>query len=395
MDFDISFLKEKPIRKLMILLIVQGLASSIMSPVHSLYINSFGIAIFSIGIIASTAGFVRIFIDPPAGSLCDKIGRKWLITFSLFAISIIQYMYLNVNNFAGFLILGIFGGFFNSILWVSIWTYMADVLEKTGKEYALVSLIWAAPGIIGPYIGGLIGVINYRLNYIISATILLCLSFYTLSFSETKDGDKKNFKDGIKLVLDGLYIKEIKSFMHAKRNVFLTSFMALVMSFDASILYTFLPLYLKGNYGLSALWIGIVLASLTLIQVIVRTNEFMFYKKIPSKKTMLFGLFFSGVFYVLIPFAKDAGLFIFLILAQAFASYFIYPLMFEALRKALPRRKRGELMGMHQTFKDMGSISGNMGGGAISQTFSIPAAFAISGLLYLTSFTLSTRLEEA
>lgn len=126
------------------------------------------------GVIAATYATTQFFFAPILGALSDRFGRRPVILISLFGLGI-DYVIQGLSPtiwwlFVGRLIAGIMGASFTTAN-----AYIADVStpENRAKNFGMMGVAFGLGFIFGPAIGGLLGGINLRLPFFVSAGLAL------------------------------------------------------------------------------------------------------------------------------------------------------------------------------------------------------------------------------
>lgn len=389
-----NFLENKVMKYFMLSTFLSTLAYSIISPVESIYVSSFGINLFQLGLLFTISVVVKIVLDSPFGTLCDCLSRRKILTASIVVNAILFFCHTLANDFNSFLIIFILEGVVNAAYYISLWSYMNDAIKKTGVDYAAVSIVWMLPGMIGPYLGGVLGNIDNRLVFYAATFVEIAAVISSLFIPHLvkKDG---TLADGIKEAIKGVYVDEFRSFSKANRNVKITTFFDGVLNYDGYIFYSFLPVYMDSFFGLNEFWIGIFFSAVELVAIAVRTIESFWFKKIIKKKLIIATALLSGLCYMLVPVAKNIEFFVTIMLAASFMSYILYPLTYHIFINSLPRQKKGEVVGMNQTLGDIGGALGDFMGGVVSDVSGVPFALFSSGVLYIVGAGLATFIQRS
>ncbi|MDD5418068.1 MAG: MFS transporter [Candidatus Nanoarchaeia archaeon] len=389
----LRLLKHDFIKYLLIAICIDWFAFSVVSPIKSIYINSFGIDFFHIGILYAVSIVFNILLDTPFGTLSDQIRRKKMITVSLIAKSVLYFLFTTASDFNSFIVIFILSGITEAAFMVSMWSYMTDALRKIKGNYTIISIIWTIPGIIGYYIGGFLGEIDNRFSFYLASLILLFAIFSSVKIPHMnkKEG---TLKDGLEEMFKGAYADEIKSFVKSKRNVKIASFIDFIINYDGYIYYTFIPLYLNSIFGLSEFWVGVFFSVMDLVFVSVRAFENVIFTKLRKRRTIIVSAFGAGLIYLCLPFITSIELFITVIVTASVLIWMIFPLSYHIFIRSLPRRKRGEIIGVNHAISDSGGVAGELIGGLVADSFGIPYAYATTGLLYISASVASAFMNK-
>ena len=127
-----------------------------------------------VGLISMTYAVMQFVFAPILGSLSDRFGRRPVILLSLFGLGI-DYVIMGMAPslawlFAGRVVAGIFGASFTTAN-----AYIADVsnAETRARNFGFVGVAFGLGFITGPALGGLLGGIDLRLPFFVSAGLCL------------------------------------------------------------------------------------------------------------------------------------------------------------------------------------------------------------------------------
>ena len=127
-----------------------------------------------VGVIAASYALMQFFFAPLLGALSDRFGRRPIILVSLFGLGI-DYL---IQGFAPNIAWLFFGRVLAGIMGASFTTanaYIADVSEpeNRARNYGLIGVVFGLGFIFGPAIGGLLGSVDLRLPFFVSAGLAL------------------------------------------------------------------------------------------------------------------------------------------------------------------------------------------------------------------------------
>jgi DHA1 family tetracycline resistance protein-like MFS transporter len=127
-----------------------------------------------VGMIGASYALMQFIFAPILGALSDRFGRRPVILASLFGLGIdflIQGLAPTIGwLFAGRIVAGVLGASFSTAN-----AYIADISspEDRARNFGLVGLMFGLGFICGPALGGLLGGVNLRLPFFISAVLAL------------------------------------------------------------------------------------------------------------------------------------------------------------------------------------------------------------------------------
>jgi DHA1 family tetracycline resistance protein-like MFS transporter len=132
-----------------------------------------------IGIFGTAWSVMQFICSPILGSLSDHFGRRPVILAANFGLGLDFILMALAPSipwlFVGRIISGITGASFTTA-----WAYIADVTppEKRAAGFGVVGAAWGVGFVLGPALGGLLGVVSPRLPFWVAAGLALVNVFY-------------------------------------------------------------------------------------------------------------------------------------------------------------------------------------------------------------------------
>ena len=126
------------------------------------------------GVLASTYALTQFIFAPVLGALSDRVGRRPVILISLFGLGV-DYVIMGFAPSLGWLFVG---RLVAGVMGASITTanaYIADVSkpEDRARNFGLIGVAFGLGFIFGPGLGGVLGGIDLRLPFFVSAGLAL------------------------------------------------------------------------------------------------------------------------------------------------------------------------------------------------------------------------------
>ena len=126
------------------------------------------------GVLASAYALAQFIFAPLLGSLSDRVGRRPVILISLFGLGV-DYVIMGFAPTLGWLFVG---RLLAGVMGASITTanaYIADVSEpeNRARNFGLIGVAFGLGFIFGPALGGILGGIDLRLPFFVSAGLAL------------------------------------------------------------------------------------------------------------------------------------------------------------------------------------------------------------------------------
>lgn len=117
---------------------------------------------------------MQFFCMPLLGALSDRFGRRPVLLLSCFGLGI-DYLFMALAPSLGWLFLGRLISGATSATFSTAGAYIADVTppEKRAASYGLIGGAWGVGFIVGPAVGGLLGLVSPRLPFVGAAVLAL------------------------------------------------------------------------------------------------------------------------------------------------------------------------------------------------------------------------------
>jgi MFS family permease len=174
----INLLKEYPkqLRLMFFGMLISTVGSSMIWPFLMIYvrkqINLPLTQVASLMTINAAAGIISAII---AGPITDRIGRKWVMVFSLAGNGLVYFFMSGAHSYLSFAVLMTLSGSFNPLYRVGADAMLADLIppEKRLDAYALMRLSNNAGISIGPMVGGFISSLSFTVTFFFAGSGML------------------------------------------------------------------------------------------------------------------------------------------------------------------------------------------------------------------------------
>ena len=125
-------------------------------------------------VFAVTWGAMQFVVSPLQGMLSDRFGRRPVLLISVFGLGI-DYIFMALAPTLAWLYVGRVINGVTSASFSTANAYIADVTapEDRAKAFGLMGAAWGVGFVIGPVIGGLLGQMNLRWPFYLSAALAL------------------------------------------------------------------------------------------------------------------------------------------------------------------------------------------------------------------------------
>lgn len=252
-------------KKILIILTVfiDVLGIGIIIPVLPFYVKSFGASAMTLTLLFTVFSFFSFFSAPFLGALSDKVGRKPVLTISLFSTSLGWIIFAMAPNifwlFIGRIIDGLAAGNFPIAQ-----NYLIDIAKNEKEKTTNLGLIGATFGvglIIGPLLGGFLSAISLSLPFwCVGILALINTILVIIKLPETNKNKQKDKKIEINPIKP--IIRSLKN--HDIRPGFLAWFLfGLALGSEQSIF----SLYLTEQFNFSSVIVGFFMTGTGIILI--------------------------------------------------------------------------------------------------------------------------------
>ena len=351
-----------------------------------------GQASFTGGLLLFTYAFMQFLFAPILGGLSDQYGRRLVILIALFGLTI-DYLVVAFAPtiawlFAARIVAGICGASFSSAS-----AYVADISapEDRPKNFGMIGAAFGLGFILGPVMGGLLGQIDIRLPFFVSAGLTFLNFVYgyfvlpeSLSIENRRKFEWKRANPIGSLKSLGKY--------PILKNLFIAFFIIYVASHSVQSNWSFFG---KEVFDWDELDIGISLAIVGFFVAIVQAVLIgRAVKKFGQSKTIYIGLACNLTGFILFAIASEEWM-IYSFLAVYVMGGLAGPTLQGIMSSEVPANEQGEFIGAITSLQNLGNIFGPLIMTGIffyfttSSNFYFPgAAFALAAIFSIVSGTI-------
>ncbi|CAN7292777.1 TCR/Tet family MFS transporter [Phenylobacterium sp. LjRoot219] len=220
-----------------------------------------------IGLLTAVWAVAQFFGSPIMGALSDRFGRRPVLLASIFGLGLDNLLMAFAPNLTWLFIGRVLSGFTASSFSVAT-AYIADVTppEQRAARFGLVGAIWSFSFIVGPALGGLLGAVDLRLPFFVSAGVSLAAAVYGYFVlpESLKPEHRAPFSWRKANPAASL------SFLGSHPELLWLSVVNFLMQFAHAVLPTLFVLYAGNRYGWSLQVTGPVLAATGVFGMIVQ-----------------------------------------------------------------------------------------------------------------------------
>jgi DHA1 family tetracycline resistance protein-like MFS transporter len=212
----------------------------------------------AIGVLTAVWAVAQFIGSPIMGALSDRFGRRPVLLASIFGLGLDNLLMALAPNLTWLFIGRVLSGFTASSFSVAT-AYIADVTppEQRAARFGLVGAIWSFSFIIGPALGGLMGAVDLRLPFFVSAGVSLAAAVYGYFVLP------ESLKAEHRAPFSWRKANPVASlgFLGSHPELFWLSVVNFLMQFAHAVLPTLFILYAGNRYGWSLQVTGPVLAA--------------------------------------------------------------------------------------------------------------------------------------
>ena len=238
--------------------------------------------------INAAAGIIAAMI---AGPITDRIGRKWVMVFSLAGNGLVYFFMSGADSYLAFALLMICSGSFNPLYRVGADAMLADLIptEKRADAYALMRLSNNAGISLGPTIGGFVSSVSFTITFFCAGTGMLIYSLLLALFAYETLPKPTTFSQKTKMVLGGYHqVLRDSQFLY-----FVGAFILAQMC--ATLIWILMPVYANGIYNVPESQYGFIPTTNALMVVFLQVFVTQITKRYRPLIIMMFGAFFYAL----------------------------------------------------------------------------------------------------
>jgi MFS family permease len=235
--------------------------------------------------INAAAGLIAALV---AGPVTDRIGRKWVMVFSLAGNGLVYFFMSNAHSYLHFAILMALSGTFNPLYRVGADAMLADLIpsEKRPDAYAMVRLSNNAGIAIGPMIGGFLSSVSFSITFFFAgigmltySLLLAFLGYETLPQpSELPTPSAKSATGYLQVLRDNQFLSFAGAFVLAQMC--------------AAMIWILMPVYANNLYNVPESMYGFIPATNALMVVFLQVFVTSITKRFRPLPVMMVGTLF-------------------------------------------------------------------------------------------------------
>jgi DHA1 family tetracycline resistance protein-like MFS transporter len=388
--------KERNLWIITAIIALNGIGMTIVFPVFPFlvgnYVPELQVAL-GLNALVSVYALCEFFSAPVFGALSDRFGRKPILIVSLLG-SAVGYLVLGIGGalwvlFLGRIVDGLTAGNISTLF-----AYVADSTqpEERTKWYGYIGGAIGIGTMIGPAIGGVLGMHSITLPFYVTAGItiltILCVYFF---LPESLAPEKRTRHFSTKGLNAFIHIKDIFSVKEAASLLVLGAFFYVGLSlyqFNASV-------FLKDVFSWGPGFIGGILTLIGICDIVARVIVLpQVLKKFSEHSIGIVGLcgMIIGLSLIFVSaFQASTALFITAVIFIALGEGLFDPSFNSRLSQSVSEDKQGQLQGANQSLQAAYHVIVPLISAAI-YIYSHSALFAIAAFLLVWALVLFIKL---
>jgi MFS family permease len=353
----------------------------------SVYANSFGASVTSIGMLMSTIAISAIFFRMISGPAMDTYNRKYIVIMAMLTMAVSYFgfsMSKSIVSLMCFRFLQGAGMAFGNACCLAM---VAETLpkDKYGSGIGYYSLAGVVSASIGPLVGlWLVELVGYNKTFIINAAIMLFAAFLAsrirISFKQTKK---------LKISLNNIIAKE----------ALLPSFLLIFLTMAFCLVNSFLIIF-AGEQGVTEN-IGLFFTVSAVTMLFTRPAVGRLTDKHGFVKVFIPALLCDVVAFFIISVSNNLWTFLLASFVHAFGFGACQPAVQTLTMKNATSDRRGAASSTNFIGMDIGNLIGPMIAGSIAQSFGYVVMWRVMVIPLLIAVSLAfffrdkiTRIEQ-
>ena len=380
-------------------MLVSFVGMSMIWPFMVIYLgDELGLPLTIITTLTTISAVMSLLSSLIAGSIADKIGRKWTMVISLSVTGISLALMTQAHTYVQFAILMAFRGAFRPLYRVGSDAMVADLVPPNQRDdaYALTRLSKNVGVALGPAMGGLMIASSYRITFFIAAITSVLFALLIGFFTE------ETLPDAAREIQEKLGAN-IKAYLGIFRDRIYSSFILgfTLRQIAGSILWVLLGVYAIEEHGLSENLYGLIPTVNAVMVVFLQIFVTRKTSNYPPLAIMAIGTLFYGLGVGSIAFGTGFWGFLVSMVIVTIGELMVIPTASTYTANRAPETMRGRYMSMLALTMGAGSMIGPLLGGFLNDTFSPQAiwygggAAGFLGAIIFLILSTRTRISES
>jgi len=343
--------------------------------------------------INALAGLISVFI---AGPLIDRLGRKWMMVFSLSMNGLAYYFLSQAGTYPVFAVLMGLSGSVNPLYRVGSDAMLADLIpkEKRVDAYALIRLSNNIGVALGPAIGGFIATRSYTIAFY-GATMGLVTYSLLLAFlaKETLPSRKNGSPENPAPERFGGYLSILKDIPFISFVIAFT-----LVTFCAVLMWVLLGVYTKQNFSIPESQYGWIATTNAVMVVLFQIPITRVSKRYPNLSVLITGAIFYTLAVTSVAFGQGFWWFWGSMVVMTIGEMLLMPTSSTFVANLAPPDKRGRYMSIYSLSWGAAAGTAPLLGGFLNDTFgprTIWFGGGVVGMIGILGFVILSIKQKA
>jgi MFS family permease len=373
-----------------VFLLLQALSSTALHgtrPLISLYADSIGASVVTIGLLVSSFALVPMFMAVKIGKYLDEYGARTMTIVGLIGTLAGLVLPAAMPVLPILFVSQILIGFFHLSILVSLQKTVGNLPGDRDKLIAAFSLVSSLGEFIGPLSYGFIyDHFGFRISYTVSAMlVIVMLAICAASGS-------RRWTNGAAAPAQHSEQKGSAWLMLKQVNLLKALIVSGLVLNSKDLFVAYFPVY-GSSIGMSASSIGTILAVSAVLSMAVRLLQFRLVQSFGRGNVLFASLLVSGLAFIFIPLNTMPVLLAFLAACLGGGLGLGQPLSLVYALNVSPQDRQGEVLGMRLTFNRGSQFIAPFLFGGIGGLAGLAPIFWVSGAIILTG-AFFTRMSD-
>jgi len=380
-----------PIFVIVLTIFIDITGYGIIIPLLPFYANEFHAGPTALGILIASFAIMQFFFSPLLGKASDKMGRKPILLLSLLTSFISFTIFSFANSYLMLLFSRIIAGLATERAVAQ--AYIADITEHRSrtKEMGKIGAAFGAGFILGPALGGALGVYGYSIPGFAAMILTLINILFVITFLPEPQRNKENTPENTNSgYLRGL-LGSLKKPLYGP-----TLLILFIVTLSFSTIPVIVPLLSIDYFNFDSLQLSYVFIYIGLIQIVMQGFLIdLFSKRLGEEKLIALGPILMATGSLLMPSFQNVAIF-YLANALLAAGFGMINTSIPAfLSKRSSINEQGSILGIASSVTSIANIPGPLIIGLVYDFAGSFVPFLISAIMLTTAFLLGCKVYNA
>jgi multidrug resistance protein len=369
----------------------------IIMPIFAKRLEEFGSGVEALGLMTMSFALAQLVAGPIIGSLADRIGRKPVILFSLFAFIATNLGFLFAPNTGVFLVVRALEGGLTAGLLPSALGVVADIVP-TDRRAQWVGIVMGALGagfIFGPVVGGvLFEWMGYEAPFIASAIMGFLALVAAASLVPESRTRAVRLREKLRLLREAESEGSTNKAVSAQNSLWASlprpfKVFGTLLLIDFLLSFTFgfvepqMVFYFYNDLGWTPIQFGIIAGAFGLALVIGQTTLGRLSDSIERRPVITAGILLFAMFFFGLWFTDNFALMLLVAVIAGLGEALIMPAASAFYLDITSEQHRSRVMGIKESAVSLGGVLGPLMVVVAASFMSPKAMFATAGFVSL------------